>query len=134
MHYPPIYCGKPSDRYPRSWSVLPWIEGASAHIEAPSIGESKRFAAFPKSLHVLAPSSVPFNPFRSVSLASRSKQVTDWIQQLDKKTSLTTPTIQAIWGKAINLELTFEPQWIHGDLHPQNVFKTSWPIKERLAV
>ncbi|EDX84805.1 Phosphotransferase enzyme family, putative [Synechococcus sp. PCC 7335] len=117
----PIYCGKPSDRYPWSWSVLPWIEGVSAYVETPSIGESERFAAFLRSLHVPAPSSVPFNPFRSVSLASRSAQITAWMQQLDQTTSLITPTIKAIWKSAINPKLTFEPQWIHGDLHPQNV-------------
>ena len=117
----PIYCGKPSDRYPLSWSVLPWIEGVSAHVEAPSIGESKRFAAFLKALHVPAPSSVPFNPFRSVSLASRAEQIADWMQQLDEKTALITPTIKAIWRRATDPNLTFEPKWIHGDLHPQNV-------------
>lgn len=119
----PFHCGKPNEKYPWAWSVLPWIQGSCASVEPPTAGEGKRFAKFLNALHQPPPNDIPFNPFRSVSLTSRSEKINLWIQQLSETTGLITPTIKILWKRALDADTNSHKlkKWIHGDLHPRNI-------------
>lgn len=117
----PYRLGHPGQGYPWKWSVLPWLAGATADQQEPNRDQAQRFAAFLRSLHVPAPPSAPFNPFRGVPLHQRAASVEERMQRLEQKTSLITQDIKHIWNQALDALMDVEMTWIHGDLHPRNV-------------
>ena len=117
----PIRIGQPSERYPWRWSVLPWIEGETADQLAIKPAEADRFGLFLRSLHTLAPTNAPRNPFRGVPLAARSRKTQPILNKLARSTSLMTPRIKQLWQDALSAPASTEQRWLHGDLHPRNV-------------
>ncbi|MGB7485903.1 MAG: aminoglycoside phosphotransferase family protein [Phormidesmis sp.] len=117
----PLRVGNPSVHYPWQWSVLPWIDGETADVVEPNHEQAARFGVFLRSLHILAPSTAPSNPFRGMSLLARSPQTQPVLESLEIGTSLITPRIKQIWQQALEAPTTDEKRWLHGDLHPHNV-------------
>lgn len=118
----PWLIGKPSSRFPWSWSVCRWLPGASAAVAPPCdpTAATNTLAAFLAALHHPAPADAPINPFRGVALPARADAVAQRVASLrgvvdgrhtaDVWTDLSsTPPWQG------------PPLWLHGDLHPANM-------------
>ena len=71
----PIALGRPGRGFPWIWSIVPWIEGASADLAPPDSGEAPTLAAFLRALHEPASDAAPVNPMRGVSLAAREERM-----------------------------------------------------------
>lgn len=117
----PLRTGRPSGRYPWSWSVVPWLEGRPGDREpatdSPTTGE--RLGAFLAALHRPAPADAPFNPFRSGPIASRSDTFEERLSKLASHVDVLT--LRRVWADAVASTLPGDPpSWIHGDLHPAN--------------
>lgn len=117
----PCRLGKPTQRYPWRWSVLPWLTGVTADQQEPDVDQAQRFATFLRALHKAAPANAPSNSFRGVPLQHRATAVEERMQRLEQKTYLITPVIKYLWNQALNAPIDVEATWLHGDLHPRNV-------------
>lgn len=117
----PYRLGKPTEKYPWRWSVLPWLAGVTADRQEPYADRAKPFASFLRSLHVPAPSNAPRNGFRGVPLEQRAASIEERMQRLKTKTNLITAQIEKVWHQALNAPMDVRPTWLHGDLHPRNI-------------
>jgi aminoglycoside phosphotransferase (APT) family kinase protein len=117
----PLRIGKPGDRYPWPWSVVPWLSGETADLAPLSADQAKPLARFLRALHVAAPADAPKNPARGVPLQQRAAAVEERIQRLARKTSLVGSTVSKVWESARQAPPAELATWFHGDLHPQNV-------------
>jgi aminoglycoside phosphotransferase (APT) family kinase protein len=119
----PVPCriGRPTDFYPCSWSVVPWLQGVSGDQKEPLSSEARTLAVFLRSLHTSAPTDAPPNPFRGVPLEQRAASVETRMERLAVKTELVTPRLRQIWDEALDAPLDMQPTLLHGDLHPRNV-------------
>jgi aminoglycoside phosphotransferase (APT) family kinase protein len=118
----PVRQGRPSDRFPWCWSVVPWLDGVPGD-RAPvpdGDGAAWRLGNFLRALHRVAPAEAPANPYRGVPLAERTATFEDRLQQLAGVLDISAPR------RVFELGLAAEPwtgsgRWLHGDLHPANV-------------
>ena len=117
----PVRKGKPCDRYPWDWSILPWLEGQPADVSEMQRGQAKRFGEFLRSLHTPAPPHAPHNPFRGVPLSQRAASTQPILKRLKSSTSLITPKVQRMWENGLSAPPSTDAKWLHGDLHPRNV-------------
>ncbi|MBO3460727.1 aminoglycoside phosphotransferase family protein [Aetokthonos hydrillicola Thurmond2011] len=117
----PCRIGKPGQRYPWKWSILPWLAGVSADQQEPDEEQAKSFALFLRSLHIPAPPDAPKNPVRGVPLYQRATTIEERMQRLEVKTNLITREIKNIWNQALQTPIDVFPTWLHGDLHPRNI-------------
>jgi len=116
-----VRVGAPQDGYPWPWSVVPWLEGETADLDAPDADQGEALAAFFEALHVPAPAEAPRNPLRGVPLANRAQVFTERTARLEGKTDLVSEPIRAIWADALAAPDDAAPTWIQGDPHPRNV-------------
>ena len=118
----PIRVGRPSGSYPRSWSIIRWIEGTPADRTTAMVSSvvAEQLGAFLRALHHPAPPGAPHNPYRGVPLIERAgafeERVTELAAEIDG------PSVRAFWERAlVAAPWTGPPTWLHGDLHPANV-------------
>lgn len=117
----PVRIGLPGRDYPCRWSVLPWIEGKPADQAPAHPKQATRLAAFLLALHTQAPMDAPANPVRGVPLVSRASGVEQRLRRLRTHTNSITQAIDAAWQAALDAPTATETNWIHGDLHAQNI-------------
>lgn len=117
----PIREGRPSDRYPWPWNVVPWIEGDSGDIAALDGGQGARLADLLRALHRDASPDAPVNPFRGVPLADRDALATARLGALVTRSRAERSALAAIWADGMAAARADRCVWIHGDLHPKNV-------------
>lgn len=117
----PVRVGIPGRGYPWRWSVLPWLEGTPADQAFPNANQAKPLAAFLLALHRSAPADAPVNPLRGVPLQSRESAVEERLQRLRRKTDLITKAIDTTWQTALGAPVATDVNWLHGDMHAQNV-------------
>jgi aminoglycoside phosphotransferase (APT) family kinase protein len=117
----PYRIGRPTDFYPCSWSVVPWLQGVSGDQKEPLSSEARTLAVFLRSLHTSTPRNAPANPFRGVPLEQRAASVKTRMERLAVKTELVTPRLRQIWDEALDAQLDVQLTLLHGDLHPRNV-------------
>jgi aminoglycoside phosphotransferase (APT) family kinase protein len=117
----PLRIGKPGDRYPWPWSVVPWLSGETADLAPLKADQAKPLARFLRALHVAASSDAPKNPARGIPLQQRAAAVEERMQRLAQKTSLVGSTVSKVWESALQAPPAELATWFHGDLHPQNV-------------
>lgn len=117
----PIRVGCAQDDYPWAWSVLPWIEGATANVEPLADDQAELFADFLRALHQRAPNNAPENLFRGVPLQHREAAIGDMIIQLRGQTNLLSADLLDLWQQALSAEIDLPTLWLHGDLHARNV-------------
>jgi aminoglycoside phosphotransferase (APT) family kinase protein len=118
----PVHTGRPSDRYPWPWSIVPWLEGEPGDRAAVTKPRDAggRLGRFLRTLHQEAPTSAPFNPWRSVALRERTGTFEDRLAMLQGH--LDAQGLRRIWKAALAADPHRDPAvWIHGDLHPANV-------------
>jgi aminoglycoside phosphotransferase (APT) family kinase protein len=117
----PIRVGVPQAWYPWSWSIVPWIDGSTADIDAPGADQSEIFAEFLETLHRPAPAHAPRNPYRGVPLEQREPGFRDRVTKLHGRSRAIDAAILALWADALAAPTSNTTTWIHGDLHPRNV-------------
>jgi aminoglycoside phosphotransferase (APT) family kinase protein len=110
----PVALGRPSDLFPWPWSVVRWIEGATADPCSLSSASGEALAGALRALHLPAPEDAPPNPFRGVPLEARRAAVEDRLARLGLDALL------PLWKDAMDAEPSTVPVWLHGDLHPRN--------------
>lgn len=117
----PVRIGVPSERFPRPWSVLPWLPGRPADLEPPEAAEAARWAGFLRALHRPAPPDAPENAFRGCPLRDRQPAIEQRLAHLREATDSVPPSIDALWADALEAPPAHRPLWLHGDLHARNV-------------
>lgn len=116
--------GVPGQGYPWSWSVVPWLDGATvASVPvAERVDIAEDLGTVLAQLHRASPPDAPLNDFRGIPLAQR--------EVLDRgRLSLLGATeheVAAVLGAALDggLSAPLWPGtdlWVHGDPHPLNV-------------
>lgn len=119
----PIRSGRAGCGYPWAWSVTRWLPGETALV-SPPVDEhvaASDLARFLRALHRPAPRDAPHNPWRGVPLDTRDillhEHLTAIAGRVDHATIIDTwERLRATppWSAA--------GVWIHGDLHPGNLF------------
>ena len=118
----PLRVGRPTARYPWSWSVVPWLDGVpgdrTTAIESAAV--AVRLGGFLRALHRPAPADAPPNPYRGVPLVERADAFEARVRDLDAE--IDAPTVRAAWDRACDTTpWQGPPTWLHGDLHPANL-------------
>lgn len=122
----PLAQGMPAADFPWSWSVYPWLAGATATIE--QIADPDQVAAdlarFITALQRIDPTAGPppgaHNAFRGVPLAQRDAATRSAIAALDGM--IDSATASAAWDTALHAPAwSGAPVWIHGDLQAGNL-------------
>jgi aminoglycoside phosphotransferase (APT) family kinase protein len=117
----PVRTGRPSDRYPWAWSIVPWFEGRAA-IAVPVADRSAwatQLADVVARLHVPAPADAPRNPVRGVPLAERDTVVRSRIAVAPVPDR---GAVAGLWEELCATPVWNGPAlWLHGDLHPGNL-------------
>ncbi|MGC5222550.1 aminoglycoside phosphotransferase family protein [Micromonospora sp. DT81.3] len=121
----PVFAGGPTEDFPWSWSIVPWIDGGPglALDRRDRAGWAQPLAAALEALHVAAPDDHPRNPFRGAPLSERADAVRERIGHLGG--TLGAADLRAVsdaWAAGLAADpWAGVPVWIHGDLHPGNV-------------
>jgi aminoglycoside phosphotransferase (APT) family kinase protein len=119
----PVRSGTPSERFPKIWTVMTWVEGTPGDHASITRGDhaADMLAAFLKALHVEAPADAP----DALDFGAHPKQCTGGFEHFLRSVDLdgfAEDDIRAVWDDAA---AAFEWQgprvWVHGDLHPANV-------------
>ena len=119
----PVRDGAPSERFPKVWTVMTWVEGMP--LDHGSITRSDHaadtLAAFLKALHAEAPAEAPDGS----DFGAHPRKCTDgfenYLQALDLG-RFAEDDIRAVWDDAVAAPEWQGPRvWVHGDLHPANV-------------
>jgi aminoglycoside phosphotransferase (APT) family kinase protein len=116
----PLRLGKPGDKFPWPWSIVPWLTGEPADLVPLKADQAKSWARFLHALHVAGPTDAPKNPSRGVPLQQRAASVEERMHRLAAN-PLVNSTVSKIWELALQAPEAELATWIHGDLHPQNV-------------
>jgi aminoglycoside phosphotransferase (APT) family kinase protein len=117
----PVRVGHPGRGYPWKWSILPWLQGATADQSAPNADQARRLAQFLRALHVQAPASAPRNEVRGVPLSRRANATEARMRRLASTTHGISSEIRQAWQLALAAPVASESTWLHGDLHPRNI-------------
>jgi len=117
----PLRVGQPSEAYPWSWSIVPWLSGVPGNLTAITrpADAADRLGRFLRALHGAAPPEAPHNPFRGVPLGQRVGAFEDRLTELSSE--IDAPATRRVWDLACGADRwAGPPLWLHGDLHPAN--------------
>ena len=124
----PIHIGKPTDRFPWHWSILPWFEGGPASKNRISKSEVTVLVQFLKALHQPTPKGAPINPYRGIPLQDCAEKMSSRIAQ-SRISSKISAEIRQIWQDGLLAKAPTNSVWIHGDLHPMNILLVEGKIE-----
>ncbi len=121
----PVRSGRPSERFPKMWTVMTWVEGTPLDHATIVHGDhaADRLAAFLEALHVKAPADAPgASDFGTHPKDSRGG-FEYFLGAVDLDGSgFAEDDIRAVWDDAAATPEWPGPRvWVHGDLHPANV-------------
>ncbi len=118
----PARIGRPSERYPWPWSVVPWLHGVPGDrvsVTEP-VDAGRRLGRFLRALHSEAPESAPINHWRGVPLVERADTFEQRLNALGAEVD--TRKLIRVWEAALGARPHRGRRvWIHGDLHPANI-------------
>lgn len=125
----PVRDGAPSERSPKTWTVMTWVPGLPLDRGSITRGEhaADTLASFLRALHVAAP---PGAPVDTTGHGAHPKDCTAGFEQffsaLDADAvGSDAPEVRAVWDDAVATPSWERPPvWVHGDLHPANVVVT----------
>ncbi|MFI5648824.1 aminoglycoside phosphotransferase family protein [Kitasatospora sp. NPDC051705] len=119
----PVRNGTPSERFPKTWTVMTWVEGTPLDHASITRGDhaADTLAAFLKALHTQAPADAP----PAADFGAHPRECTDafenHLQAVDLG-DLAEDDVRAVWDDATAAPAWQGPRvWVHGDLHPANV-------------
>ncbi|MEW1908455.1 phosphotransferase [Kitasatospora sp. NPDC085895] len=119
----PVRDGAPSERFPKIWTVMTWVEGTPLDHGSITRGDhaADGLAAFLKALHVEAPADAP----TASDFGAHPKDCTDGFEHFLRAVDLgpvSEDDVRAVWDDAVAAPAwEGPPVWVHGDLHPANV-------------
>jgi aminoglycoside phosphotransferase (APT) family kinase protein len=121
----PVRFGEPSERFPKHWTVMTWVDGEPLDLASISRGAhaADTLAGFLRALHVEAPAEAPI----SVDRGFHPRDCTDGFEHFMGAVDLDegaadAGAIRAVWKDAVEADAwAGPPVWVHGDLHPANV-------------
>ncbi|MFE2421856.1 aminoglycoside phosphotransferase family protein [Streptomyces hokutonensis] len=117
----PLRDGVPSERFPKMWTVMTWVEGTPLDHGSITRGDhaADTLADFLGALHVEAPADAP----ASADFGAHPKHCTDGFEHFFQAAPADlADAIRDVWGEAVAApEWEGAPAWVHGDLHPANV-------------
>jgi len=121
----PVRRGMPSERFPKLWTVMTWVEGTP--LDHATIARSDHaadmLAAFLQALHVQAPTDAP----GATDFGTHPKDSRGGFEHFLGAVDLgafgsAEDDIRAVWDDAVATPEWPGPRvWVHGDLHPANV-------------
>ncbi len=118
----PVRTGRPTERYPWHWSIVPWLVGSPADrtpVRRPK-DAAGRLGRFLRALHTVGPPDAPRNEHRGVPLGDRSEIFEDRVAVLAHE--IDVETTRRTWDRAVAVDSwSAPPVWLHGDLHPANI-------------
>lgn len=122
----PVALGRPDSTYPWEWSVVRWLPGEQASIDAlDDVREAAvTLARFVNALQRVDPDGGPVagdhNFGRGAALATRDDYVRDALTQL--RGTIDVEAAATVWARAVSAsEWDRAPVWVHGDLHGGNM-------------
>jgi aminoglycoside phosphotransferase (APT) family kinase protein len=121
----PVAMGRPSDEFPRPWSVYRWIAGepASADQVMDLVRFASSLAGFLAALQAVDASDGPpageHNFFRGGPLASYDQQTRQLIRLTAGDVDATAAT--KVWDAALASAWERPPVWVHGDVTGSNL-------------
>lgn len=121
----PLAKGKPSEEFPRPWSIYRWLEGELPAIDR--IADLERFACdlarFLDALYRIEPAggppAGPHSHFRGGQVSTWDTQTRGLINALDGK--LDADAGIAVWNAALEAGWRGPPVWVHGDIAATNL-------------
>lgn len=119
----PVRGGAPSERFPKIWTVMTWVEGTPLDHGSITRGDhaADTLAAFLGALHVEAPAEAPDAPDRGGHPRECTGGFEDFLRAVDLG-GFAEDGIRAVWDDAVAAPGWQGPRvWVHGDLHPANV-------------
>lgn len=118
----PLELGDPTEAYPYRWSVVRWLNGDIATIDAVDPNTPIRLAELIHALHDIEAGGEPWTGFRGRRDASGSDDdVRKCIAELGG-----SPRLTAIWQEALDApRWDQEGRWLHADLHAGNLLFTA---------
>jgi aminoglycoside phosphotransferase (APT) family kinase protein len=120
----PVRDGGPSERFPKMWTVMRWVDGTPLDRGSITRGDhaADTLAAFLKALHVQAPADAPG---ASDGFGAHPKECAGGFEHFLDAVDLlgfAEKEIRAVWNDAVAASEWQEAAvWVHGDLHPANV-------------
>lgn len=116
----PVRVGVPNDEFRWKWSIVPWVDGATAAESVLSNGAAQAVVLgdFFRSLHTLAPADAPLNEHRGVPLADRHGSFARHAALIDANAAA---GLRSLFEQAAMVEPASETVWLHGDFHAKNV-------------
>ncbi len=123
----PLAQGRPTEKFPRTWSIYRWIEGESANTLSLSKDQLEALAAdlsaFLKEFHKVDPSKGPepgaHNFFRGAPPSVYDEEARASISSLRDR--IDADQALAVWERAIDSYWNKGPVWIHGDFASGNI-------------
>jgi aminoglycoside phosphotransferase (APT) family kinase protein len=117
----PVRAGRPSPEFPRTWSVVRWVDGQPAdRTPATSPAAADALAGFLRALHQPAPVDAPANPTRGIPLEALDGGFDNWLTVIAGSDA--SAAARDVWKQAVAAPAwPGPPIWLHGDLHPANV-------------
>lgn len=117
----PVRVGKPSSRFPHTWTIARWVHGEPADRTPITRRESVAgLAEFLRALHRQAPANAPKNPDRGIPFADFAHNTDGWFDVIADYQG--AERIREIFDEAAAAPAwAGPPLWLHGDLHPANV-------------
>jgi aminoglycoside phosphotransferase (APT) family kinase protein len=126
----PVVIGRPSTQFPWPWSVAPWYDGDVAAVTPPTRIQAPIMGRFLTSLHRPAPEAAPRSDSRGVPLALRQPSITAWTQHpwTSGDEGLIAAAVK-VFEAGLATVLATDRVWLHGDLHPRNIWYATvpWP-------
>ncbi|MDP5313619.1 phosphotransferase [Streptomyces poriferorum] len=119
----PVRSGAPSERFPKVWTVMTWVEGTPLDHGSITRGDhaADMLAAFLGALHTEAPIDAPDASDFGAHPKDCANVFEDFLRALDLG-RFTEEEIRAVWDDAVATPEWEGPRvWVHGDLHPANV-------------
>ncbi|MGI5488715.1 phosphotransferase [Microtetraspora malaysiensis] len=119
----PVRSGAPSERFPKVWTVMTWVDGTPLDHGSITRGDhaADTLAAFLKALHAEAPADAP----DASDFGAHPRECTDGFENFLQAVDLggfVEDDIRAVWDDAVVAPEWEGPRvWVHGDLHPANV-------------
>ncbi len=119
----PVRSGAPSERFPKVWTVMTWVEGTPLDRGSITRGDhaADTLAAFLTALHTQAPADAP----DASDFSAHPRACTHGFERLLRAVDLVRfaeDDLRVVWDDAVAAPEWEGPRvWVHGDLHPANV-------------